>query len=239
MQKPHIICHMVTSIDGKVTGDFLYRSECRKATDLYYEINRALRCSGFICGRVTMEGSFTNGWYPDLTGYAPVSEFEDFLPDHLSGFYAVAFDSKGRLGWKNAFIDDEDPGYDRAQIVEVLTKQTDGRYLAYLQELGIPYLFAGDTEIDVPLALHKLRTLLGTEQLLLEGGSILNGAFHRTDLIDELSIVIAPMTAGKDDKPLFSDGSIADYSLRGIKDCGDSVVWMHYQRSGEEAQNRN
>ncbi len=235
MQKPHIICHMLTSIDGKVTGDFLYRSECQRATDLYYEINRSLRCSGFICGRITMEGSFTNGWYPDLTGYAPVTSSEDFLPADLSGFYAVAFDSKGRLGWKDAFVYDEDPGYDRAQIVEVLTKQTDGRYLAYLQELGIPYLFAGDTEIDVPLALHKLRALLGMEQLLLEGGSILNGAFHRADLIDELSIVIAPMTAGKDDKPLFSDGSIADYSLCGIKDCGDSVVWMNYQRFGAAA----
>ena len=49
---------MVTSIDGKVTGDFLSRPECEKATDIYYELNREYNkngASGFICGRVTME----------------------------------------------------------------------------------------------------------------------------------------------------------------------------------------
>ena len=38
MNRPHIICHMVTSIDGKVTGDFLSQPECEKATDIYYEL---------------------------------------------------------------------------------------------------------------------------------------------------------------------------------------------------------
>ena len=86
MNRPHIICHMVTSIDGKVTGDFLYRPECEKATDIYYEINRDYKAEGFICGRVTMESSFTGGWYPDLTKYDPVENKDDFIPDNLSGF---------------------------------------------------------------------------------------------------------------------------------------------------------
>ena len=72
MNRPYIICHMVTSIDGKVTGDFLYRPECEKATEIYYDINRDLKCNGFICGRVTMEGSFTGGWYPDLTSFVSI-----------------------------------------------------------------------------------------------------------------------------------------------------------------------
>ena len=28
INRPYIICHMMTSIDGKVTGDFLFRDEC-------------------------------------------------------------------------------------------------------------------------------------------------------------------------------------------------------------------
>ena len=56
MNKPYIICHMVTSLDGKVTGDFLSRPECEKATEIYYEINRNYKTDGFICGRNTMEG---------------------------------------------------------------------------------------------------------------------------------------------------------------------------------------
>lgn len=40
MNRPYIICHMVTSIDGKVTGDFLFKPQCEKATQVYFELNR-------------------------------------------------------------------------------------------------------------------------------------------------------------------------------------------------------
>ncbi|MBQ8026842.1 MAG: 5-amino-6-(5-phosphoribosylamino)uracil reductase, partial [Clostridia bacterium] len=69
MNRPYIICHMVTSIDGKVTGEFLSSPECSAAVEKYYDINRDIKSNGFICGRVTMEGSFTGGWYPDLSQY--------------------------------------------------------------------------------------------------------------------------------------------------------------------------
>ena len=230
MRRPYIICHMVMSIDGKVTGDYLFRPECEKTTEIYYEINRAFQSNGFVCGRVTMEGSFTNGFYPDLTKYRPIETYADYIPESLSGFYAVAFDPKGKLGWKSNRIIDEDPGYGNAQIIEVLTKQADPRYLSYLQELHIPYLFAGQTEIDAELALHKLKNL-GADTLLLEGGSIVNGYFERADLIDELSLVIAPTIADAEAKPLFMDSKIADFTLKGIKQFDHDVIWMNYKRN--------
>lgn len=232
MNRPHIICHMVTSIDGKVTGEFLSRPECEKATDIYYELNREYNkngANGFICGRVTMESSFTGGWYPDLTRYEPDSHKNDFIPDNLSGFYAVSFDPKGKLGWKSNKIIDEDPGYDDAQIIEVLTEQVDGRYLEYLQSMEIPYIFAGKNKIDVKIALEKLKTLMGINCLLLEGGSIVNGYFQRADVIDELSLVVAPIIAEADDKPLFMDSTLSEFKLKEIKQY-DDVVWMNYIR---------
>ena len=211
MNRPHIICHMVTSIDGKVTGEFLSRPECEKATDIYYELNREYNkngANGFICGRVTMESSFTGGWYPDLTKYQPVESKDDFIPDNLLGFYAISFDPKGKLGWKSNKIIDEDPGYGDAQIIEVLTEQVDGHYLAYLQSMYIPYIFAGENEIDVKIALEKLKNLMDINCLLLEGGSIVNGYFQRADVIDELSLVVAPIIAYTEDKPLFMDSTL-------------------------------
>ncbi|MBR6632967.1 MAG: RibD family protein [Clostridia bacterium] len=229
MNRPYIICHMVTSIDGKVTGDFLFRSECEMATEIYYEMNRSYKADGFICGRVTMEGSFTNGWYPDLTQYAPIEQ-EDYIPtkEALSGFYAVAFDPKGRLGWKSNRIVDEDPGYGNAQIIEVLTKQADPRYLGYLKSMGIPYIFAGEKEIDVQSALFKLKNAMGINTLLLEGGSVVNGYFLRADAVDELSLVVSPMIAEGSDKPLFTDSAVSDYKLKEIKQYEKGVVWMNY-----------
>lgn len=235
MNRPYIICHMVTSIDSKVTGDFLFRPECMNATEIYYEINRNLKSNGFICGRVTMEGSFTGGWYPDLSEYKPMHrgpDFKtDFVIDNLSGFYAVAFDPKGKLGWKaNKIIDpDGDPGYNGAQIIEVLTEQADARYLGYLKEMEIPYIFAGETEIDIELALFKLKNIIGCETLLLEGGGIINGAFQRADTIDELSLVMTPTVADKNDKPLFTDSTISDFELTKAETKNGTLI-LNYKR---------
>ena len=53
---PYVICHMTTSVDGKVTGNLLYPPEAVPATDLYYEINRRYAADAYACGRITMEG---------------------------------------------------------------------------------------------------------------------------------------------------------------------------------------
>jgi hypothetical protein len=49
---------MAMSLDGKVTGDFLGKSEYGKFIEDYYRIHREYGADGFLCGRVTMEGSF-------------------------------------------------------------------------------------------------------------------------------------------------------------------------------------
>ena len=233
MNRPYVICHMTISIDGKVTGEHLVRPNAAAATEFYYEINRAVQADGYACGRVTMEGSFTGGWYPDLSAYEPIDDTLcsiDYVTGERSGFYAVAFDPHGRLGWKyNHIIDpDHDPGYDNAQIIEVLTENVDARYLSYLRSMGILYLFAGKTEIDIKLALQKLNKLIGIKRLLLEGGSILNGAFQRAGVVDELSLVVDPVIAGKNGKPLFTDSMMEDYKLADVRKV-DDVLWMSYK----------
>ncbi len=54
MNKPYIICHMTTSIDSKVTGDFLSHPENAKAVEAYYQLNRDYKADEYICGRVTL-----------------------------------------------------------------------------------------------------------------------------------------------------------------------------------------
>lgn len=215
---------MVTSSDGKVTGAFLTHAASAEAIAWYYDIHRDTVADGFICGRVTMEGSFTGGWYPDLNEY-DAGQKTDFLVDDLGGFYAIAFDTNGKLGWQsNRIVDpDGDPGYDGARIVEVLSENVDERYLGYLESLKIPYLFAGKESIDVQLALSKLKILIGCDTLLLEGGSILNGAFQRADAIDELSLVMAPVIADKDDKPLATNSTLTSFTLIDTEIRGNAV----------------
>jgi hypothetical protein len=221
---------MVTSVDGKVTGDFLFTPECLEATEIYYRINRETKANGFICGRVTMEGSFTGGWYPDLSGYKKGVKADHIFCDP-SGFYAIAFDTHGRLGWRsNKIVDpDGDPGYDGADIIEVLSQDVDERYLGYLDEMKISYIFAGKDSIDVSLALNKIKELLNCKTLLLEGGSIINGAFERANAIDELSIVVAPVIADSDSKPLFTDANILNFQLTDSKN-ENGILVLRYAR---------
>ena len=48
-------------------------------------------------------------------------------------------------------------------------------------------------------------------------------------MIDELSLVVAPIVADAEDKPLFMDSTSDDFKLKEIKQYND-VVWMHYIR---------
>ena len=240
MERPYIICHMVTSLDGKVTGDFLYDPACAGATEVYYDINRTYMAStgrrGYACGRVTMEGSFTGGHQVDLTPFenakvmrAPGGARIDFIADDSAAFFAVAFDRQGRLGWTGPTIVDEDPGYGGAHIVEVVTEQVSDAYLAYLAHTGISYIIAGEEDLDLPLALHKLAAVLGIETLALEGGSVLNGAFQRAGFIDEVSLVVSPQIADAAGKPLFTDAVMENFSLLEAKSY-DNCLWLRSKR---------
>ena len=232
--RPYVICHMTTSIDGKVTGEFLFREGCVPATEEYYRLNREICAEAFACGRVTMEESFTGGWYPDLEAFANVKmNREDFIADQSASRYAVAFDRKGRLGWKVSKIEDEDPGYGGAHIVEVLCENVEDAYLAYLQRIGVSYIFAGENEMNLEMALEKLRKYFSIQTLLLEGGSEINGAFAQAGLVDELSLVQSSVVADANSKPLFSGSSIEDYCLKEAKIVSDSVLYLRYLKKGE------
>ncbi len=231
MERPYIICHMTTSLDGKVTGEFLKREKRGNVSEIYYQINRAYKADAYGCGRITMEGSFTGGWYPDLSQYDKIESKADYIVEEKTGFYAVSFDPKGKLGWKSSkVIDvDKDPGYDNAQIIEVLTQNVDERYLGYLQHMKISYIFAGETEINVEVASSKLKEYFGIKKLLLEGGSITNGAFQRAGIIDELSLVVDSVVGAAKDKPLFMDSSLEDYKLYDLKNY-EGILWLNYKK---------
>lgn len=190
MKKPYVICHMTTSINGKITGKYLEKANF--AVNEYYRLHREFHADAFLCGRKTMESSFTNSYYPDLTKYKNIiADKNDFI-DSSHDFYAIAIDFHAKLGWQNNYISDDDPGYNNAYIIEVLSENTDESFLNYLREKRISYIFAGKEQFDVSLMLYKLKELFNINLLLLEGGGIINGTFLNEDLIDELSIVIAP-----------------------------------------------
>lgn len=75
--------------DGKVTGDFLGKNQYSGLIEDYYRIHREYGADGFLCGRVTMEGSFPQpAVLPAVYDGPPIAR-EDYVAERTA-FYAVA-----------------------------------------------------------------------------------------------------------------------------------------------------
>lgn len=231
MDRPYVLCHMTTSINGKITGKFL--NESLFSVNEYYRLHRHFKANGFLCGRKTMESSFTNGWYPDLIKYQACIVSRDDYVESLHDFYAISIDFHGRLGWKDNCICDEDPGYNNAYIIEVVSENVDDAFLAYLRENKISYLFAGKDKLDIPLMLSKLKNMFNIDFVLLEGGGIINGSFLKEKCIDEISLVVAPFIEySSKTKDLFydEDALFDEFLLDDVRQENNNLLLRYKKR---------
>ena len=229
MTKPYVRYHMTVSIDQKITGHFLEHAAAY--TEEYYRMHRKYRregAQGFICGRATMQSSFAGTGRPDTAKYeGRVCERTDCKAGDCP-FYAVSFDTYGSVAWESNTIFDDDPGYDNCHIIEVLSEQVSDAYLLYLQERSISWILAGKERIDIPLALEKLNALFGIEDILLEGGGIIGGAFEAAGMIDELSFVVSPLIEGDTGRPVFAGlhgQGIHFWKTCELRPFADGFVW--------------
>ena len=229
--RPYIICHMVTSIDGKVTGKFLENKKIEHLIDEYYKIHSELNGNAFACGKNTFLEGFVKDNKVDFSKFKDekVNKNEDYIYEKISdfNFYAVCFDRKGSLCWQSNSLKDDLPGYNNSHVIEVMTENVKEEYLAFLRSIGVSYIICGKDDIDLDVCLEKLRLKFGIKVLLLEGGSLINGSFMKAGVIDEISLVQVPINAEKDDKPLFYEGHIESYSLKIAKPLKNGVYMLY------------
>ena len=231
MSRPYVILHMLISTDGKITGEYMNTEVGASLIEEYYRINREYSADAYACGRITMEGSFTQGVKPDLTPYLGAKIPHEDHVAKTSNYYAVAIDPHGRLGWYGSEILDEDPGYDQAHIIEILTDDIKDEYLAFLQEKGISYVFCGEEKIDVNLACEKLYNLFGIKKLMLEGGGLTDSLFLNADCIDEMSLVVVPLVDGnKNSIDLFAgeNKGFNHFKIKDIRTLPNEGLWVIY-----------
>jgi riboflavin biosynthesis pyrimidine reductase len=123
---------------------------------------------------------------------------------------------------------------DEEHVVTILTEQVSDDYLAFLQSKGVSYLFGGKREVDLKRVLEKLRRELGIERLLLEGGGKINGSFLAANLIDELSVLVAPVADGSMGTPTLFDmekgkGPARHLKLVAYEKCRGDLLWVRYE----------
>ncbi|NOU92381.1 hypothetical protein GC093_03895 [Paenibacillus sp. LMG 31456] len=57
------------------------------------------------------------------------------------------------------------------------TELVSDAYLAYLKNLVISYIFGGKESLSFNVVVEKLKNLFSIDELILEGGGLLNGSF--------------------------------------------------------------
>ncbi|MCI1975426.1 MAG: dihydrofolate reductase family protein [Limosilactobacillus sp.] len=215
MDRAKVIIHMYMSIDGKIDGDWDGLPGDKISGDYYDD-------QLFKLGSANANGSNTIVIYaakghPDLTKYdGQKIEYCDWVPEGIqSATWDVSYDRRGRAGWEKNYF----PYAGRKnRAIEVITKQASKNYLAFLRSMEIPYLVCGEREIDFAESLVKLKKYFGIQTMVLGGGALINGAFLKAGLVDQISLVVAPYISG-------------DTKMKGTFDTLDTFVNQRFHVS--------
>lgn len=226
--KPHVICHMVTSVDGRVHGS-RWRPQANRDKDLFERLHEELGGDAWLVGRVTgQEFAKRQEPYPATSGAALPRT--PWFATRSARAWGIVLDAQGKIAWGRSDIGG-DP------IVVLLTESVADSHLAGLRSEGISYVFAGRDQLDLRLALDLLNRELGIARLLLEGGGKANGAFLRAGLVDELSLAIQPVVDGAQGAPIFLDSTpketaarapLASMRLVSCQTLAGGSVWLRY-----------
>jgi len=225
--RPRVVCHMMAAVDGRiVTDDWPLPDEAWRQ---YEEVHGLYEPDGWLCGRVTLERHFAAGVRSEeevAREYVGPPR-EDFTAPGEHDSFACALDPRGRLVWESGEIDGD-------HVVAILSERISDSYLASLRQRGVSYLLAGGPELDLPLAVEKIGARFGVRTLMLEGGGGINGSMLRAGLIDELSLLVAPVADGRAGTATLFDLDTAGYQPRrltfaGVEPRAGGVLWLRYR----------
>src|SRR5262249_52066056 len=199
--RPFIICHMGTSIDGRLHPSRFTSAAAGVSREVlrghYERIHESFDADGWIVGRKTMS-EMAKGSERAIAD-APKVAREAHLGNRKGRKLAIGVDPSGRVHFGK-----DNVGGDHAVLV--LGEQVSDGHLAELRLDGASYVFAGRKGDDLAGAMERIGSIFGVKKLLLEGGGSINGAFLKRNLIDEFSTLIFPAVDGVKGTP-----SIVDY----------------------------
>jgi 2,5-diamino-6-(ribosylamino)-4(3H)-pyrimidinone 5'-phosphate reductase len=223
---------MASSADGRIVVQGWPDSVAAAVRREYEVVHATYAADGWICGRVTME-PFAQATRSDrevAMEHDGEGTREDFRAPGNFTSYAFAVDARGRLAWARNDIDGD-------HVVAILSARVSDDYLAFLRARGVSYLLAGTGDVDLSLALAKVGATFGVRSLMLEGGGSLNGSMLRAGLVDELSLLIAPVADGRVGIPTVADVGDAAFApsaltLEQVERREGGVVWLRYRVRG-------
>ena len=225
--KPYVICHMCTSIDGKILGNRWGKVPGAKVGELFETTAASFKIGAWLVGTTTMK-EFQGRNQP-----LPRPRQRIDRGDHIANLKAktlgIGADARGVLRFQEGETEGD-------HVVLLVTDRVSDAYLAHLRKAGVSYLFCGKKEIDLHVALDKLAKSFKLKKLMAQGGGTFNGSLLAEGLIDEISHVIVPVADGGCGITSFFDmpgdpgaKAAATLKLTSHKLLPGGVVWNRYR----------
>ena len=236
--KPYLICHMCTTIDGKILSGrwgSVPGLKGRGSANLFETTAASFGIGAWMVGTTTMK-EFQGK--PQRLPRAPRGPMpkKDFVARPDAKRLAIGADARGVLRYQEDEVDGD-------HVVLLVSEQVTADYLAHLRKAGVSYLFCGEREVDPATALRKVASAFKLRKLMLQGGGTFNGSFLRAGLVDEISQVIVPVADGGGGKvtDLFDlpdseqppARSAAVLKLMSTRKMPGGVMWLRYRVAGK------
>ena len=238
MERPYVICHILSSLDGKINGPFMETEAVGELGAEYGKDRTKMDADAWLYGTTTTK-EFTGFRKPVLENVSEVPD-GDYIADNRAELYYISVDVDGEIGWESGIF--RNKGRAPAHVIEILTASTQAAYKAYLRKTGVSYIIAGEKKLDCETAMKKLYELFHIEKVLICGGGVVNWSFLQAGMVDELSLFLAPVTDGSSGTasiftqiPLLTEGKPVEFLLRETEKIGDGGLRLNYQVKNRKA----
>lgn len=232
MNRPYTICHVLSSLNGKISGSFMGTEAAQAIVQEYAKLRKGFGADAWLYGTTTTK-EFTGNRKPDSPVKTQQVPTGDYVAGTSASLYYVSVDTGGEICWDSGIF--LAGGKEKAHVIEILTERTLMIYRAYLRARNVSYIIAGTDSLDCKLASEKLYQLFGIRILAVCGGGIVNWSFLQAGVVDELSLILAPAADGeKEGASVFERSDLipfsmpAEFKLEEVGRIKENGIWLRY-----------
>jgi 2,5-diamino-6-(ribosylamino)-4(3H)-pyrimidinone 5'-phosphate reductase len=206
--KPKVICYMAVSEDGRSTGFDIDLGQYYGLVSTWHE-DATLSGSGTILHSGTPQDK----------------ESDKKQPQDKNKPLLVITDSKGLVKcWMNLI----NAGFWRGGL-SVCTEETPKEHLDYLKSKDIGYIICGKEQVDMKKLMDILADKYGVKIVRTDSGGKLNEALLDEGLVEELSLLVHPVSVGEKGRSAFEHFDYNKLKPFFSKDVGNGVIWRRYE----------
>ena len=237
MNRPEVICHMVSTIDGKIAGQSFTAEGLEPYLEFYGNTKQKFEAQATAYGASTAKEIFVGKGEKTFKGSSSITDESDYICGEEAPYFVIAIDPLGEIPWKSGKPEGS-PGLEEARIIVITSSHASKEYLDLLRDKGIAYLISRGTEFRLAEPMEKLKSIFGIERISLQGGGLVNGTFANEKLIDKLSLVVIPFADSSSSVPTtFETGSFfkhpispLEFKLKEMQKIEPEGLWLSYER---------